>query len=138
MSLLASLFRRKSIVELAVEAGDPNIDHGHGGGLKRQLGALDLTMLGVGGIIGAGIFTITGGAAAKFAGPGVVFITGEEGIGKTRLIDEFAQRAALEGAVVHRSSACDGDTVGIGTVRQAWRDGRLINLSLGRGEHAGD
>lgn len=71
MSFIRSLVRRKTLAQLSEEAGDPNIEHGHG--LKRQLSALNLTMLGVGGIIGAGIFTITGGAAAKFAGPGVVF-----------------------------------------------------------------
>lgn len=68
---IASLFRRKSLSQLIEEAGDPNIEHGHG--LKRQLNALSLTMLGVGGVIGAGIFTITGQAAANHAGPGIVF-----------------------------------------------------------------
>ena len=37
--------------------------------LSKNLGALDLTFLGVGGIIGAGIFVLTGIAAAKYAGP---------------------------------------------------------------------
>jgi APA family basic amino acid/polyamine antiporter len=43
-----------------------------GSGLKKVLGALDLTSLGVGAIIGTGIFVITGAAAAKYAGPGIV------------------------------------------------------------------
>lgn len=43
-----------------------------GGGLKRVLGATDLTLLGIGGIIGAGIFVITGHAAAQYAGPAIV------------------------------------------------------------------
>lgn len=55
-----SLFRRKPIAE--------SEDHG----LKRVLGALDLTTLGVGAIIGTGIFVLTGVAAAKYAGPGLV------------------------------------------------------------------
>ncbi|TKJ92864.1 amino acid permease [Paenibacillus sp. CFBP13512] len=55
-----SLFRRKPIAE----AEDK--------GLKRVLGALDLTTLGVGAIIGTGIFVLTGVAAAKYAGPGLV------------------------------------------------------------------
>lgn len=38
---------------------------------RRALGPWHLTALGVGGIIGAGIFVITGQAAAKYAGPGV-------------------------------------------------------------------
>ncbi len=41
-------------------------------GLKRALGALNLAMLGVGGIIGAGIFVLTGQAAAQYAGPAIV------------------------------------------------------------------
>src|SRR4029079_17390416 len=41
--------------------------------LKRALGPVNLTALGIGGIIGAGIFVLTGQAAAKYAGPGIVF-----------------------------------------------------------------
>lgn len=44
-----------------------------GGGLKRTLGAFELTMMGIGVIIGSGIFVITGVAAAEHAGPGLVF-----------------------------------------------------------------
>lgn len=42
------------------------------GGLKRSLTALNLTTLGIGAIIGAGIFVLTGQAAAQYAGPGIV------------------------------------------------------------------
>lgn len=41
-------------------------------GLKRVLGPLDLTLLGIGAIIGAGIFVLTGVAAATQAGPSIV------------------------------------------------------------------
>ncbi len=41
-------------------------------GLKRCLGATDLTLLGIGAIIGAGIFVLTGVAAATKAGPAIV------------------------------------------------------------------
>ncbi len=41
-------------------------------GLKRSLTALNLTTLGIGAIIGAGIFVLTGQAAAQYAGPGIV------------------------------------------------------------------
>ena len=41
-------------------------------GLKRALGAIDLTALGVGAIIGAGIFVLTGNAAAMHAGPAII------------------------------------------------------------------
>src|SRR5512144_961267 len=40
--------------------------------LRRALGALNLTMLGIGAIIGAGIFVLTGTAAAQYAGPAIV------------------------------------------------------------------
>jgi basic amino acid/polyamine antiporter, APA family len=42
------------------------------GGLKRSLTSLNLTTLGIGAIIGAGIFVLTGQAAAQYAGPGIV------------------------------------------------------------------
>src|SRR5690606_27966788 len=43
-----------------------------GNELVRSLGALNLTMLGIGAIIGAGIFVLTGTAAAQHAGPAIV------------------------------------------------------------------
>ena len=60
-----SLFRRKSIEKLQAEAA---ADHS----LKRALGPLNLTMLGIGAIIGTGIFVLTGTVAAQNAGPAVV------------------------------------------------------------------
>ena len=58
-----SLFRRKTLAELMpVEDGT---------GLKRTLTASNLVLLGIGAIIGAGIFVLTGTAAANFAGPGI-------------------------------------------------------------------
>jgi APA family basic amino acid/polyamine antiporter len=60
------LFATKSLDILMHES----VDTGHG--LKRALSAVDLTMLGVGAIIGAGIFVLTGQAAAQHAGPAVV------------------------------------------------------------------
>jgi Gamma-aminobutyrate permease and related permeases len=46
--------------------------------LKRTLGPLNLIALGIGAIIGAGLFSLTGNAAAEHAGPAVVlsFIVG--------------------------------------------------------------
>lgn len=46
---------------------------GTSGQLKRTLGAFNITMIGIGAIIGAGIFSITGTAAANYAGPGIVY-----------------------------------------------------------------
>ena len=42
-----------------------------GSRLKKSLGALDVTVLGIGVIIGAGIFVLTGNAAAEEAGPAI-------------------------------------------------------------------
>jgi APA family basic amino acid/polyamine antiporter len=64
-SLQASLLRRKSISQLTAESGGAS-------GLKRTLGPLGLTALGIGAIIGTGIFVLTGKAAATSAGPAVV------------------------------------------------------------------
>lgn len=47
---------------------EANSEHG----LHRTLSALNLTTLGVGAVIGAGIFVLTGTAAAQYAGPGIV------------------------------------------------------------------
>jgi APA family basic amino acid/polyamine antiporter len=58
---------KKSLEALNREA---NAD-GHGS-LKRVLSAANLTMLGIGCVIGAGIFVITGTAAARYAGPSIV------------------------------------------------------------------
>jgi APA family basic amino acid/polyamine antiporter len=62
------LFRKKSIDRLIADSQASEKK----GGLKRALGAIDLTALGIGDIIGTGIFVVTGVAAAKFAGPGLV------------------------------------------------------------------
>ncbi len=51
------------------------------GGLKRALGPFHLITLGIGAIIGAGIFVLTGHAAAEFAGPGVVISFAIAGLG---------------------------------------------------------
>ena len=42
--------------------------------LKRALGAVNLVSLGIGAIIGAGIFVLTGAAAAQYAGPAIVLL----------------------------------------------------------------
>src|ERR1700710_3080808 len=61
------LWSRKSITVLQREAA-----HEGEGGLRRTLTATNLMLLGVGAIIGAGIFVLTGNAAAQYAGPAVV------------------------------------------------------------------
>lgn len=60
---------------------DASADPHDRGDLKRALGPVHLISLGIGGIIGAGIFVLTGQAAAIFAGPGVVFSFAIAGFG---------------------------------------------------------
>ncbi|PYM10446.1 MAG: amino acid permease [Verrucomicrobia bacterium] len=60
-----NLFRRKSIADLQAEVQTDQR-------LKRALGPINLTTLGIGAIIGAGIFVLTGQAAAQYAGPAIV------------------------------------------------------------------
>ena len=62
-----SIFATKSIEQLKAEAADTG-EHS----LKRVLGPINLVTLGVGAIIGTGIFVLTGQAAAQYAGPGIV------------------------------------------------------------------
>lgn len=62
-----SLFATKSIDKIIAEAQESG-EHT----FKKTLSALDLTMLGIGAIIGTGIFVLTGQAAGKHAGPAVV------------------------------------------------------------------
>ncbi len=61
-----SLFRRKDVAMLQSEVAS---DHS----LKRTLGPVNLVALGIGAIIGAGIFVLTGQAAANYAGPAIVY-----------------------------------------------------------------
>lgn len=57
------MWNRKTIAELAAEAEKHH--------LKRTLNAGDLIMLGIGAVIGAGLFSLTGIAAANYAGPAI-------------------------------------------------------------------
>src|SRR5512147_2568607 len=61
-----SLFRRKDIAGLQAEVATDQ-------SLKRALGPVNLVFLGIGAIIGAGIFVLTGQAAAAYAGPAIVW-----------------------------------------------------------------
>jgi APA family basic amino acid/polyamine antiporter len=63
---MANLFVRKSIADLKAEA-EVSDEHS----LKRTLTATNLVMLGIGAVIGAGFFGLTGEASAKFAGPAI-------------------------------------------------------------------
>ncbi|HEY4732061.1 MAG TPA: amino acid permease, partial [Gammaproteobacteria bacterium] len=66
-------------------------------GLRRCLGAFDLTLLGIGAIIGAGIFVLTGMAAATKAGPAIVLSYVVAGLACTFAALAYAELAAMVG-----------------------------------------
>ena len=75
------IWARKSISALETEAEEPEVQAltAHNGApLKRTLSAVNLVALGIGAIVGAGIFVLTGHAAAANAGPAITlsFILG--------------------------------------------------------------
>ena len=103
-----SLFATKTIETLVAEALSRR-DRG----LRRVLGRRDLVGLGVGAVIGAGIFVLTGQAAAAHAGPAIVLSMAIAGL------VERTGRPLLRGVRLDRSG------VGVGLhlrVRDARRD----------------
>ena len=82
--------------------------------LKRALGALNLVTLGIGAIIGAGIFVITGQAAAQFAGPAIVisFILAGIACALAGLCySEFASMIPIAGSAYTYSYATLGELI---------------------------
>ncbi|WP_395739795.1 amino acid permease [Prosthecobacter sp.] len=80
--------------------------------LKRSLGALNLATLGIGAIIGAGIFSLTGQAAGEFAGPAVTisFIIAGIGCALAGLCyAEFASMIPVAGSAYTYSYATMGE-----------------------------
>src|SRR6201987_2582152 len=89
-----SLFRRKSVTQLQAEALTDQR-------LKRALGATNLTMLGIGAIIGTGIFVLTGTVAAQNAGPAVILsfvLAGVASIFAALCYSEFASLVPMAGS----------------------------------------
>ncbi len=101
----SQLFLTKPLPQLFSESKDS-------GGLKRSLTALNLTTLGIGAIIGAGIFVLTGQAAAQYAGPGIVisFIISGLACGFAGLCyAEFASMIPIAGSAYTYSYATLGE-----------------------------
>jgi APA family basic amino acid/polyamine antiporter len=101
------LFRRKSVTDLQTEA---LTDHS----LKRALGALNLTMLGIGAIIGTGIFVLTGTVAAVNSGPAVVLsfvLAGVASIFAALCYSEFASLVPMAGSAYTYGYATLGELV---------------------------
>ena len=91
-----SLFSTKPISKIIAEAEETGTHT-----LKKTLTGLDLTMLGVGAIIGTGIFVLTGQAAGKHAGPAVIIsmiIAGIVSAFAALCYSEFAASVPISGS----------------------------------------
>jgi APA family basic amino acid/polyamine antiporter len=102
-----NLFRRKSVTDLQTEAAT---DHS----LKRALSALNLTALGIGAIIGTGIFVLTGTVAALNSGPAVVLsfsLAGVASIFAALCYSEFASLVPMAGSAYTYGYATLGELI---------------------------
>jgi len=84
---MTGIFRTKSINQIKEGA--------EAKGLKKTLGATDLVLLGIGCIIGTGIFVLTGVAAAKYAGPGIMLSFVLSGLACAFAALAYAELAAM-------------------------------------------
>ncbi|MGZ7049061.1 MAG: amino acid permease [Methanobacterium sp.] len=90
----SNIFKRKSINDLLIDKGDKS--------LKRAIGPFSLIIMGLGCIIGAGIFIVTGVASASYSGPALVlsFIISAVACVFTALCyAEFASMIPISGSV---------------------------------------
>ncbi len=103
-----SLFTRKPLSHLLAESSDT--EHG----LKKTLNARSLIALGIGAIIGAGLFSITGMAAANYAGPSITisFVIAALGCAFAGLCyAEFASMIPVAGSAYTYSYATMGEFI---------------------------
>jgi APA family basic amino acid/polyamine antiporter len=84
--LRAAFLRRKPIDDIESEGGD---------GLQRTLGLWQLTAIGIGGIIGAGIFSLAGAVANEKAGPAVLVSFLIAGVASASAAFSYAEFAGL-------------------------------------------
>jgi len=115
-SMITQLFRRKPI------SSEPE-----NFGLKRCLSAWDLTLLGIGAIIGTGIFVLTGIAAATTSGPAVVLSFVVAGIACTFAAFAYAELSSSvggSGSAYGYSYAAFGEIIG-------WIIGWVLILEYG-------
>src|SRR5665213_2955434 len=113
------LLIRKSVDQVQREAAGQH--------LKRTLGAVNLVFLGIGCIIGAGIYVITGNAAAEFAGPAVLLsfvVAGLACVFAGLCYAELASAMPVAGSAYTYSYATLGEVF-------AWIMGWLLVLEYG-------
>jgi APA family basic amino acid/polyamine antiporter len=102
---MSKLFITKPLSVLMAES---NTDHG----LRKSLSAFNLTTLGIGAVIGAGIFVLTGQAAAQYAGPAIVIsflISGMACLFAGLCYAEFASMIPISGSAYTYSYATMGE-----------------------------
>lgn len=116
---VARLFIRKSVEQMHAEHATSE--------LKRSLNSINLVSLGIGCIIGTGIFVLTGRAAADFAGPAIMIsfvITGMLCTFVALCYSELASMLPVSGSAYSYSYASMGEIV-------AWVMGLLLVLEYG-------
>lgn len=137
---MSNIWARKSLMAILEQASDSSK------GLKRTLGAWNLVALGIGAIIGAGLFVRTAAAAAQAAGPSVTlsFIVAAVGCALAGLCyAEFAATVPISGSAYAYAYITMGELVawiigwalvmeyalGAATVSIAWSE--YLNKLLG-------
>jgi len=103
----SQLFSTKPFTQLMHHANEDN-------GMKRALSATNLTTLGIGAVIGAGIFVLTGQAAAQYAGPGIVIsflISGLACLFAGLCYAEFASMIPISGSAYTYAYATLGEFI---------------------------
>ncbi|MGN7469541.1 amino acid permease [Brevibacillus sp. SAFN-007a] len=119
MSVKEQLLRKKSVASLLNQVESKQ--------LKKTLGAFDLTMLGIGAIVGTGIFVLTGVAAAEHAGPALVLsfvLSGLACVFAALCYAEFASTVPVSGSAYTYSYTVFGELV-------AWMIGWDLILEYG-------
>jgi len=115
-----SYFRKKPISAFTSEKESST-------SLKKALGAFDLSMLGIGAIIGTGIFVLTGVAAAEHAGPALILsfvLAGLACVFAALCYAEFASTVPAAGSAYTYSYAAFGEII-------AWMMGWTLILEYG-------
>ena len=105
---MSNLWRTKPLSQLLSESDETS------DGLKKTLSAASLVALGIGAIIGAGLFSITGIAAANYAGPGIMisFVIAAIGCAFAGLCyAEFASMIPVAGSAYTYSYATMGEFI---------------------------
>ena len=140
------LFRTKSVEQSIADTDEPDSK------LRRELGALDLTVFGVAVLIGAGIFTITARVAGDVTGPAIAvsFVIAAIACGFAGLCyAEFASTVPVAGSAYTFSYATFGEFIawiigwdlileyalGAATVAKSWSSylGKILDI-LGLGD----